>query len=148
MLITGHDWLRQLTAAALTAERSLCACAMTAHAPHHSGRGQVEEFFGALAIAHNAGVRVRVRLADLPRSSPACAGNSAAVHWLRSRGIDAATHRGLGILHAKALLIDDRRAFIGSGNFTGASADRNDEVWIETRDAADLNALLAWFNQR
>jgi hypothetical protein len=47
-----------------------------------------------------------------------------------------------GVLHAKAIVVDDEAAFITSANITEAAFDRNIEVGIITRDAL-LAASLA-----
>jgi phosphatidylserine/phosphatidylglycerophosphate/cardiolipin synthase-like enzyme len=59
----------------------------------------------------------------------------------RSLLLDAPT----GVLHAKAIVADDRAAFVTSANLTEAAFDRNIEVGILTRDSALAGALARHF---
>ncbi len=47
-----------------------------------------------------------------------------------------------GVLHAKAVVVDDRAAFVTSANLTEAAFDRNIEVGMLSRDRT-LAASLA-----
>ena len=49
------------------------------------------------------------------------------------------------VLHAKAIVADDRAAFVTSANLTEAAFDRNIEVGVLTRDAALAAALARHF---
>ena len=49
------------------------------------------------------------------------------------------------VLHAKAIVADDRAAFVTSANLTEAAFDRNIEVGVFTRDAALAAALARHF---
>ena len=49
------------------------------------------------------------------------------------------------MLHAKAIVADDRAAFVTSANLTEAAFDRNIEVGVLTRDAALAAALARHF---
>jgi phosphatidylserine/phosphatidylglycerophosphate/cardiolipin synthase-like enzyme len=59
----------------------------------------------------------------------------------RSLRLDAPT----GVLHAKAIVADDRAAFVTSANLTEAAFDRNIEVGVLTRDATLAAALARHF---
>lgn len=50
-----------------------------------------------------------------------------------------------GVLHAKAVVVDDAAAFITSANITEAAFDRNIEVGIITRDALLATSLARHF---
>lgn len=50
-------------------------------------------------------------------------------------------------VHAKAILVDGRLAFVGSQNFTSVSLDHNRELGIAFDDAAAVNRLASYFLQ-
>ena len=50
-----------------------------------------------------------------------------------------------GILHAKALVVDDELAFLTSANLTEAALDRNIEMGVVLRDRAFAAAVVAHF---
>jgi phosphatidylserine/phosphatidylglycerophosphate/cardiolipin synthase-like enzyme len=49
-------------------------------------------------------------------------------------------------IHAKMVLVDGQRAFIGSQNFTATSLDQNREVGIILTDTTNLHRLQRIFN--
>ena len=50
-----------------------------------------------------------------------------------------------GVLHAKALVVDDELAFLTSANLTEAALDRNIEMGVLLRDQAFATAVVAHF---
>lgn len=50
-----------------------------------------------------------------------------------------------GVLHAKALVVDDELAFLTSANLTEAALDRNIEMGVLLRDRAFAGAVVAHF---
>ena len=50
-----------------------------------------------------------------------------------------------GVLHAKAVVVDDEAVFITSANLTAAALDRNIELGLLTRDAALVASVTAHF---
>lgn len=50
-----------------------------------------------------------------------------------------------GVLHAKALVVDDELAFVTSANLTEAALDRNIEMGVLLRDRAFAGAVVARF---
>lgn len=50
-----------------------------------------------------------------------------------------------GVLHAKALVVDERVAFVGSANLTEAAFDRNFEAGVLSRDRALAGSLARHF---
>ena len=50
-----------------------------------------------------------------------------------------------GVLHAKAVVVDDEAVFITSANLTAAALDRNIELGLLTRDAALAASVTAHF---
>ena len=50
-----------------------------------------------------------------------------------------------GVLHAKALVVDDEAAFVTSANLTEAAFDRNLELGVLSRDRALASGLARHF---
>ncbi len=50
-----------------------------------------------------------------------------------------------GVLHAKALVVDDELAFLTSANLTEAALDRNIEMGVLLRDRVFAGAVVAHF---
>jgi cardiolipin synthase len=83
----------------------------------------------------NQGVSIRIITSKLPKSKA-----------LTQAGVQIHLSKKLYI-HAKAMLIDNNTAIIGSVNFTPTSLDRNRELALLTHDHAVTEKLLATFNQ-
>ncbi len=101
---------------------------------------------GALNIAARRGVQVRL---VLPRRS-----NHMLADWARQRSLRDAEMAGVIIemlptmMHAKAVLIDDEVAFVGSANIDARSLFLNYELMVAFRDAATVGHLRAWMQAR
>lgn len=90
----------------------------------------------ALLAAKQAGVVVRVVLAD---NTPS-ASQATAVTQLKAAGIPA-VQLATPYVHAKALVVDGTRAYVGSENFTTASLQYNRELGITTTFAGSVSAV-------
>lgn len=94
----------------------------------------------ALAAAAGRGVRVRI-ITNPPSGSDGYADERATVRASGGYiGFLAAPN-----IHAKVLIVDGQRAFVGSQNFTATSLDRNREVGILIADPATLQRLQQTF---
>jgi phosphatidylserine/phosphatidylglycerophosphate/cardiolipin synthase-like enzyme len=99
------------------------------------------EVFRRLA---NRGVEIRLLHAGTP-SAPA-------LHELKRALPDSLTIRRCPRLHAKTVIVDSRRMYLGSANLTGAGlgakADgkRNFELGIWTESATLIDAVMEQFN--
>ncbi len=94
----------------------------------------------ALAAAAERGVRVRI-ITNPPTGSDSYADERALV---RARGgfvgfLDSPN------VHAKVVIVDGQRAFVGSQNFTATSLDQNREVGILIADPVALQRLQQTF---
>ena len=94
----------------------------------------------ALAAAADRGVRVRI-LTNPPTGSDSYADERALV---RTRGGFVGFLESPNI-HAKVVIVDGTRAFVGSQNFTATSLDQNREVGILITDPAVLQRLQRTF---
>jgi phosphatidylserine/phosphatidylglycerophosphate/cardiolipin synthase-like enzyme len=97
----------------------------------------------ALAAAARRGVRVRVIL-------PAPSGpDRDASGVARISAVGAQVHRlaqSYLYVHAKAIVADGRRAFVGSENLSTASLDRNREVGVIVADPGAIQTLESTFD--
>jgi phosphatidylserine/phosphatidylglycerophosphate/cardiolipin synthase-like enzyme len=97
----------------------------------------------ALAAAARGGVRVRVILpapSGTDRDAPGVALITAAgaqVHRLPQSYL---------YVHAKAMVVDGRRAFVGSENLSTASLDHNREVGVIVADPDAVQTLESTFD--
>src|SRR5918992_768268 len=91
----------------------------------------------ALAAAAERGVRVRIII------SPS-ADFAAEVDGLTASGVDIRFSSGLYI-HAKLIITDGERAFIGSQNLSATSLDQNRELGIIVDDPVNLARLTRTF---
>jgi phosphatidylserine/phosphatidylglycerophosphate/cardiolipin synthase-like enzyme len=90
----------------------------------------------ALAAAAGRGVSVTVTMTDDSEWSSGFSDLEAAGVHVRTYSADAALY-----VHAKAIVADENRAFVGSENFSDASLDYNRELGIITSDAAIISVL-------
>ena len=90
-----------------------------------------EDLVARLGAAHGRGVSMSVLVPASERS----AATNAAIAVLQSNGVPV---RSLAspTLHAKAMVIDDASAYLGSVNFTRASLDDNREMGLVLNDGS------------
>ncbi len=91
---------------------------------------------GALITAQNRGVRVRI----VCPSSGVSTGTSDVLTTLKGRGVQI-KKLGNPDMHAKAIVVDGARAYVGSVNLTSASMDLNREIGVITETPATLARL-------
>ncbi|MGD9711022.1 MAG: phosphatidylserine/phosphatidylglycerophosphate/cardiolipin synthase family protein [Thermomicrobiales bacterium] len=95
-----------------------------------------------LLAAHERGVHIRLIVPELTGTSPEHEGPG----FLARSGVM------VGVLtspyaHAKAIIVDQRLAFVGSQNLTGNSLDNNREVGVLLDDPMALLRLIAFFDR-
>jgi cardiolipin synthase A/B len=95
------------------------------------------QLLDALATAAERGVRVRIIV------SPS-ADFAAEVDALAASGVDVRLSRSLYI-HAKLIVADGTRAFVGSQNLSATSLDQNRELGIVVDDPVNLSRLTRTF---
>ena len=98
------------------------------------------EIRGALIAAHRRGVRVRVVMSTPEEEESSY------------RGLAELSRAGIGVrlvdspyIHAKSVLVDRRRAYMGSINFTATSMDQNRELGILTESPEVVRELATTF---
>lgn len=95
----------------------------------------------ALADAARRGVRVRVLITDNTD-----VGNRDAATTLANAGVQVRLVKRLYI-HAKMILVDNARAFVGSENLTATSLDNNREVGMILSEPPLIQRCAATFNR-
>ncbi len=103
-----------------------------------SGANTEELVFNALVAKAKAGVAVHVVLEDSTDSA-----QSSAVSTLQSAGakvVGYACNASLDI-HAKAIVVDGARAYVGSENFSGGSLGYNRELGVTFTEASEVTKV-------
>ena len=95
---------------------------------------------GALARAARTGVKVQVLTSKKPN------GPSKKMAYLQKAGVDIRISRKY-MIHAKVILIDDKKAIVGSINLTTPSLKKNRELAIITQDPNVIAPLRHTFDQ-
>ncbi len=102
-----------------------------------------EEIVAALEQAPSRGVTVRLIVSNDSEENDRGREERAR---LAARGVQVRLARGLYI-HAKMVLVDGKRAFVGSQNFTTASLDLNRELGILLNDRITIARLARTFEE-
>lgn len=99
------------------------------------------KIIGALAQAAKKGVAVKLLMTNAYNKL-----NYSKLHYLKKAGVVVHLNQ-FPIIHAKMILVDDSKAYVGSANFTKASLDNNRELGVEVRNPAILELLNHQFLQ-
>ncbi len=99
------------------------------------------QIIGALAKAARAGVKVKILMSVNAKKAA-----SKQLAYLKKSGVTL-HHCKNYYIHAKVMIIDDKRAVLGSINFTRASINNNRELAVITQDPKVINILIKTFNQ-
>lgn len=92
----------------------------------------------ALANAARAHVKVQILLSSVPTKKR--------LNYLRRAGVEVHVSEGYYI-HAKVLIVDQKRAILGSINLTETSLDQNRELSVMTSDKKIVRQLTQLFDQ-
>ncbi len=103
----------------------------------------------AIVNAGQRGVKVQVIL-----PSPSSSSSSDSTGDSNRSGINTINHPGIQIeedphlyMHAKIIIVDGQKAFVGSENISTASLEQNRELGILVSDQNVLNTLQQTFQQ-
>ncbi len=91
----------------------------------------------ALASAQMAGIHVKIVLSDANLSN---ANEATAIQTLKSAGVSLVSLSS-PYVHAKAMVADGARAYVGSANFTAGSLDHNRELGVMTNNATAVQLV-------
>ena len=103
----------------------------------------------ALTKAAQRGVQVQIILPSPSSTSSESAGsdsNSQGIQTIKQGGAQVKEDPHL-YMHAKIIVVDGQKAFVGSENISSASLDRNRELGIIVSDQGVLNTLQQTFQQ-
>jgi cardiolipin synthase A/B len=103
----------------------------------------------AIVSAQQRGVKVQVILPSPSSSSSSDStgdSNSSGISTISSAGVQVKEDPRL-YMHAKMMLVDGQRAFVGSENISTASLERNRELGILVSDKGVLSTLQQTFQQ-
>jgi cardiolipin synthase A/B len=105
---------------------------------------QVEQ---ALTAAASRGVKVQVILPSSSSSSDADGSdsNSAGIKTIKQGKVQVKEDKKL-YMHAKIIIVDGQKAFVGSENISSASLDKNRELGIVISDQSVLSTLQSTFS--
>ncbi len=98
----------------------------------------------ALIRAAKRGVHIQVILPSA--SSGSSDSNSEGINTIKSGGVQVKEDPRL-YMHAKIIVVDGRKAFVGSENISAQSLDQNRELGILVADGSVLNTLQQTFQQ-
>ncbi|GAC1397027.1 MAG: phospholipase D-like domain-containing protein [Ktedonobacteraceae bacterium] len=98
----------------------------------------------ALVDAAKRGIHIQIILPS-PRNSPSDS-NSQGIDTIKQGGIQVKEDPRL-YMHAKIIVVDGQRAFVGSENISAQSLDQNRELGIVVADGGVLNTLQQTFQQ-
>lgn len=100
------------------------------------------DFVNALAALADRGVKVRVVVS----ADNASSGGATAVTTLKQHKV-AVVALSSPYQHAKAIVVDGARAYVGSVNFTNTSLSKNRELGVLTDTAAEVAKVASTINQ-
>jgi phosphatidylserine/phosphatidylglycerophosphate/cardiolipin synthase-like enzyme len=72
--------------------------------------------------------------------------NTAAANVLRAGSVHVAWAPAGTIFHAKYVVIDDRTAYIGTGNFVAYDYSSTRDFWVQDSSRSDVAAMVSTFN--
>lgn len=127
--VYSSDWAQTMADDCATAQDSIAASALSLLPPRHPSQTPFGRLWQSWVDAAARGVRVVIFLAAPSKHHPATAQNITAGRIAREAGILTRLVPQPGLLHAKTLVIDASRVWIGSGNFTAAAAHHNHEIY-------------------
>lgn len=96
------------------------------------------QVIGALAKAARANIKVQILLSTLPTKKR--------LNYLRQAGVIVHFSHGYRV-HAKIILVDQKKAMIGSINLTRISLDKNRELSVITKDKKVISELTNTFER-
>lgn len=130
------------------AARCVTISSLSLHPPRKSNTANIAHLWTALAAAVKNGSIVTVYLPAPSKAHPATAMNQAAAHRLHAIGVLVVFVPSVRLLHAKTVSIDDKIAWVGSGNWTAAATAHNREAYLRV-DSPTIARRLAqhWIDE-
>jgi phosphatidylserine/phosphatidylglycerophosphate/cardiolipin synthase-like enzyme len=139
---TTPGWASALAYDISQAEKSILIAALSGNAPTGKRAGPMAALWRELLAAPSRGVVARLVLPAPQTAHPATWANMTSATKAHAAGVHTVLIPGARLWHAKAAVIDDRIAWVGSGNLTDAAAVRNVEIWTRMNGAELATDLL------
>lgn len=123
-------WAENMAHDCKAAQHSIHLTAISCLPPTEKAAGAWKELFSSWEDAAKRGVEVHIWLPVPNKAFPATLQNHTAGMKLSASGVFTHMVKGNRLLHAKTCIIDNRIAWVGSGNFTAAAANYNYEAYL------------------
>lgn len=126
------------------ASESITMTAISMLPPTPKQRTQWAALWREILAAPKRGLQVRVIIPAPSHAHRATHRNDQAAAALRAAGAHVILTPPSPLLHAKTVAIDAAISWVGSGNWTSAATDHNQEAWIRSTDLTIANDLAAF----
>lgn len=136
-----HDWADALSDIVAESRSRLSITGLSYLFPNRAALGPWRQLHSNIALAPVRGISVRVMLPAPSSAHPATAQNERTAKQFEQYGVRVQLIAPTKLLHAKTVLVDDKLACVGSGNWTQAATCHNHEVWTVTDDATVVAQL-------
>lgn len=148
-MLTAHytpNWMCLLHHDLVQARKCAVFSALSMIPPTRLQKGPWPALWRELLAGPARGLQTRVWLPAPTPMHPATRNNGTCERWLADAGVEVVLAKPPRLLHAKICVIDERIAWIGSGNYTQAASVHNHEAWVRD-DTGALAEQLAPFWQ-
>jgi phosphatidylserine/phosphatidylglycerophosphate/cardiolipin synthase-like enzyme len=125
-----EQWAPAMAADCDAAGVSIHACAISCMPPRTAAPGAWPSLWASWCAAAARGLAVTLHLPAPLKAHGATHYNGEASRIAAAHGIRPRLKIGPRLLHSKALVIDNRIVWLGSGNFTAAAASKNAESYV------------------
>lgn len=129
-----HDWADALSDIVAESRSKISLTGLSYLFPSRTALGPWRALHGNISLAPVRGISVRVMLPAPSKAHPATAQNARTAKQFADYKVQVHLIAPTKLLHAKSLLVDDRLACVGSGNWTQAATCHNHEIWTVTDD--------------
>ena len=137
----GHDWADALADIVLEARKHVTITGLSYLFPGRTTQSAWRALHSAIALAPAREVQVHIMLPSPSSAHPATSNNARTARQFEPYRVRVSLIVPTKLLHAKTMLVDNRLACVGSGNWTQAAACHNFEAWTVTDDPAVVAQL-------
>lgn len=137
------QWAQPMAADIAGAMATVTISALSLHPPRHATGSNICKLWDALKAAIDNGAALDFFLPAPAKTHPATAMNGHAAERLHALGARVHFVQVQNLLHAKTVAIDNRLAWVGSGNWTAAATAHNHEAYCRIDSPAIAQRLAA-----
>lgn len=142
------EWAQLMAADIAAAKLCVYVSSLSLHPPRRSSTTNIALLWTALERATLNRVTVNMYLPSPSKAHPATAMNQSAAERLHAIGVKVIFLPTVRLLHAKTVSIDDKIAWVGSGNWTAAATAHNREAYLRTTSPAIARRLaMHWIHE-